>query len=661
MGSPAVIAIIVIYFAVMFAIGFWANRHMQSSKEFLVAGQSLGFFVMAIASFSSIQSGWGMVGNTGAVFDIGTSALLGAAFLVPLGFALAWFLLGTRLHRAATMHHAYSVPDLIKVRYRSRPAHIAMSAAMTVGSIAYMTSQISAMGIIASLLLGTSVQTGAWIGAAVVAVYTVAGGMLAAVWTDLIQGLLMIVMSVAMFFFALYAAGGWTTILLTTSAADPSYLSLTGPQSESYIFGYMALLIFGAAGQPQLITKFLMLRDRKELRWGASVSGIAYGVTTLFSLGIGLALKSMVIEGTATAPETIDNTTTDFLSTFTHPVVAGLALTALLAAVMSSASSFITIGAAAVVRDLARAVGGTVRRELLWSRVVSAVITVLSVLLVFYLSQAIFILGAIGWAAFAAAILGPVGLGIYWKRATGAGATAAVVVALGFNLLVVLLEAGGAVEVPPHMHVGGISLMLSMVVFVAVSLMTRGESAEQLFDQFERGSSAPDADPYAVRPVDSGGSDAGAGGAVMVGDTRFVSLSVGVITALCALMLVGMVADLPDLIIYPVPVLVGAIMLLGCADRTGAHRRAIVPIVAYTTILLVLMVAMAATRSADSQLWGLPIATGLLVYVIWPFTVFTAGALYAWIFTVSLTPIAEAAETPATATATATAAGAARR
>ncbi|WP_084500167.1 sodium:solute symporter family protein [Brevibacterium album] len=638
MESVSVIVIIAVYFLLMFAIGFWANRRMKSSKEFLVAGQSLGFFVMAIASFSSIQSGWGMVGNTGAVYDIGTSALLGAAFLVPLGFALAWFLLGSRLHRAAGRHSAYSVPDLVRARYRSRPAHIAMSAAMAVGAVAYMTSQISAMGIIASLLLGTSVQTGAWIGAGVVAVYTVAGGMLAAVWTDLIQGLLMIVMSVAIFFFALFAAGGWSAVLLTTSAADPAYLSLTGPQPEAFIFGYMVLLVFGAAGQPQLITKFLMLKDRRELRWGAAVSGVAYGVTTLFSLGIGLSLKAMVISGDAAAPETIDNTTTDFLSQFTSPVVAGLALTALLAAVMSSASSFITIGAAAVVRDLSSSLGFPVRRELLWSRIMSAVITVLAVLLVFYLSQAIFILGAIGWAAFAAAILGPIGIGVHWRRATGTAAASAVIVALGSNLLVVVLEAGGVLTVAPHMHVGGISLMLSVLVFVGVSLLTPGERSAQLFREFESGDLGGSSDggsaavpPAAVPPSTVSQS---AGGIAAAG--RTVGRLVGALSLICAVMLVGMLADLPALIIYPTPVLVGVIMLLGCAGDPGVLRAVRVPLLAYTGVLFVLMTAMAATRHSEAVFGGMPVATGILLYVIWPFTTVTAGLLYAWVHSLTL-------------------------
>lgn len=484
MASPAVIVIIVLYFLLMFGIGLWANRKTKSSKEFLVAGQSLGFFVMAIATFSSIQSGWGMVGNTGATYNWGPSVLVSAAFLVPLGFTLAWFLLGSRLYHAAKYHDVYSVPDLIKIRYRSRAAHTAMSVAMMLGSVAYMTAQIASMGIIASLLLGTSLEVGAWIGAAVVATYTVAGGMLAAVWTDLIQGLLMIAMSLGIFVLAMQASGGWVNTLETIGGEDPALISLTGGQPSAFVFGYAVLLLFGAAGQPQLITKFLMLKDEKELKWGALVTGLAYGLTTLFSLGVGLALKAMVITGASSEPDTIDNATTHFLSNFTNPVVAGLALTALLAAIMSSASSFITIGAASVVRDFAGSIGMVVRRELLWSRVFSVVITVLALLFALYLSQVIFILGAIGWAAFAAAIIGPVALGVYWNRATGAGVVSAIVVALGANIIVSILTSQGIVTMPPHLHVGGVSLMLSIIVFVVVSMMTTDGRQQQLLDDF---------------------------------------------------------------------------------------------------------------------------------------------------------------------------------
>jgi sodium/proline symporter len=472
MDRLTLVIIVGLYFALMFGIGLWANRKTSSAKEFLVAGQSLGFFVMAIATFSSIQSGWGMVGSTGTTYSWGPQALFGSALLIPLGFALAWFLLGTRLHRASKRHQLYSVPDLIKVRYESRGAHLAMSVAMLLGSIAYMTAQVTATGVIMALLLGTSITTGAWIGSVIVAVYTIAGGMLAAVWTDLVQGLLMIAMSVGLFGFAVSKAGGWSEMLDTIWQEDHTLLSMDGSMPVTYMVGFAIMILFGAAGQPQLITKFLMLKDENELRWGAAVAGIAYAVTTLFSLGVGLAMRAMTITGDATELDNIDNTASHFLDNFTHPVVGGLALTALLAAIMSSASSFITIGASSVMRDLTGSLNIVVRRELLWGRVASAGIVLAALLFALYLSDVIFLLGAIGWAAFGAAIFGPLALGLYWKRATASATIATIVVAIGSNLVVTIMSNQGWVTLPGYFYLGGVAVALSTIVFVAVSYLT---------------------------------------------------------------------------------------------------------------------------------------------------------------------------------------------
>src|SRR5699024_2979687 len=136
-----------VYFLLMFAIGAWANTKMKSAKEFLIAGQSLGFFVMAIASFSSIQSGWGMVGGTGSTYDWGLQALIALGLLAPLGFTAAWFVLGARLNRIGRVHQVFSVPDLIRIRFQNRTAHASMSIAIFVGSIAYMTAQVTAIGV----------------------------------------------------------------------------------------------------------------------------------------------------------------------------------------------------------------------------------------------------------------------------------------------------------------------------------------------------------------------------------------------------------------------------------------------------------------------------------------------------------------------------------
>ncbi|QYJ03639.1 hypothetical protein KUV85_15080 [Nocardioides panacisoli] len=477
-----VLGIVILYFLVMFAIGYWANTRMKSSKEFLVAGQTLGFFVMAIATFSSIQSGFGMIGHTANTYAWGMQAIVAAALLVPLSFALSWFLLGARLYRIAREHAVYSVPDVIRVRYPDRSAHLAMSVAMFVGAVAYMTAQVTAMGVIVAIIFGTSVTSGAIIGSAVVAAYTIAGGMLAAVWTDLVQGLLMIAMSIATFVVATNSVGGWSDMIATIERSDASWLQLDATQPITWVFGFVFLAVLGTAAQPQLVTKFLMLRSGSELRWGALVAAVAYAVTTLFALSIGLAMRALAIEGRAPELGNIDNTTTWFLDNMTAPAFAGFVMAGLLAAIMSSASSFITIGASSLTRDLMSSLGRTVERDLLWGRLASGFVVLCSLLFSLYLTQVVFLLGAIGWAAFAAAMFAPIALGIYWRRATGLATTVAVGFGLVANLALTILTSEGVITLPAYMQSGGLVIAVGVLLFVGTSLLRPAAGSRRGFD-----------------------------------------------------------------------------------------------------------------------------------------------------------------------------------
>lgn len=476
-----ILGISIAYLALMLGIGAWANSRMASAKEFLVAGQSLGFFVMAIASFSSIQSGWGMVGASGTTSTWGIGAFVASALLPPLGFTLAWFLLGGRLRAIAARHEVYSIPDIVRVRYRSRPAHFTMSVAMIIGAIGYMTAQVVAAGVIMSLLLGLPLGVATLAGALIVAAYTIAGGMLAAVWTDLVQGLLMIAMSIVVFVLALGAGGGWTSTMATITGADPDFLALDGIKPAAWVAANSIMIMLGVAAQPHLIHKFLMLRSPRELKWGATVAAIGYATTTLFSLGVGLGARAAIADGRMPEPGTTDDTVPSFLDTFTSPLVAGLALTALLAAIMSSASSFITIGASALTRDLVGSLGRRVERELLWNRVASLAIVGAALYIGLFLDQIIYLLGAIGWAAFAAAIFGPVVLGIYWRRGTGLATTVSVVVGLGLNVALTAFTSAGWTP-PSTFFPGGVVVCVGILVYIGMSALTRSPADQERFD-----------------------------------------------------------------------------------------------------------------------------------------------------------------------------------
>lgn len=614
-----VLAIVIVYFIVMFAIGYWANTRMKGAKDFLVAGQSLGFFVMAIASFSSIQSGFGMIGHTANTNAWGIQAVVGAALLVPLGFALAWFILGARLHRVARAHEVYSIPDIIRVRYPNRSAHMSMSIAMFIGSVAYMTAQVTALGVIMSLIFGISLTVGAIIGSVIVAAYTIAGGMLAAVWTDFIQGLLMIVMAVVAFFIATNTVGGWSAMLDTIAKNDIGFLKIDATQPMTWIFGFIFLAILGTAAQPQLATKFLMLKSGSQLRWGSLVAAVGYSVTTLFALSIGLATRALTFEGRAPQFDNADNTTTWFLDNMTTPAFAGFALAGLLAAIMSSASSFITIGASSLVRDFTSSLGKVVHRELLWNRLASAFVVLCSLVFALYLTQVVFLLGAIGWAAFASAVFAPVVFGLYWRRATGMATTIAVSFGVLGNLVLTILTSEEIITIPTYMQDGALVIAIAAVLFVVISLLFPSRGSREGFAN-AYGANASNSGlrgAATVKPLTSQGIDR----------TDVLVLAVTLASLATA---VGSTFDIWQALYYAIPIFATVMMLFGALNSTDRWKRAnVVLISVFSAVLIGLFILAHTFTSSSVMLGGLPATTAVFVYIIWPWTAIGAPLVYA--------------------------------
>ncbi len=234
-----------------------------------------------------------------------------------------------------------------------------------------------------------------------------------------------------------------------------------------------------------------MSRNLKILRWGAPIAAISYAVSSLLALSTGLSMRAMVEAGERVAPESPSIVGPVFVLEHSPGVVAGLILAALLAAIMSTSDSFLNIGAAAVSRDIPRALGRPIQDDTTELRVTQAALTgltVLSTLVVFYSDALVGILGTIGWGFFAAAIFPIAAFGMNWKGATAEGAVAAAVVGMGFNLLFSavprIADIAGATAIVETFNgvysglfgglpVGATALLLAIVTFVGVSLATQ--------------------------------------------------------------------------------------------------------------------------------------------------------------------------------------------
>ena len=468
-----IVSVVVVYLLVTIAIGVWATARTKNASDFFVAGRNLGMFVVAMAVFTSIQSGFGVLGGTGLTFDAGFGGFVaGIGFAAPLGFVLAWFLAAKRMWRLANLGEIYTLGDVVEARYDSRGVRGWMGVAVALGVIGYLGVQVQATGVIMAAIFPIGPTWGAIIGLGIIGLYAVGGGIIAAVYTDLFQGVIMVGVSIVVVFLAINAGGGVLNITETLQGADPALASPFGTVPMLTIACYLFLFSLGAAGQPQLLTKFLMIGDTKELKWGALTSAMAYLLTMLLVAGVGLSALALSVQGNFPELDTPDQALTRFFTEFTPPILAGLGLAGILAAIMSTGDAFLNLGAAAIIRDIPRSLNVPLRNELLWSRVAVAGLLVLSLLFSLYLDTLVALLGVFGWGAFAAAIFPAVVLGLVWPRATKQGAIASIITSIVLNFALEIGASNGITVLPEGVVTGAFTLAVAIIVFIGVSLVT---------------------------------------------------------------------------------------------------------------------------------------------------------------------------------------------
>ena len=318
-----IIACVVVYLAACLVIGFWAMKRTHTIADYLVAGRTLGPFVIVIAAMSSIMSGFGFVGGPGLVFESGTSSLW-MTFPSTFSFARSWILVGKRLRLLAVVREILTLPDAVEAHYGGRWPRLMMALAILLGVLGYLGTQVLAIGMVLVAVFGVTLPVALIIGLGVLAFYSVAGGILAGVYTDLFQGLLMMVSALAVLYFALQAGGGMSQISTTLWEMDPEFIGPWGTRGPLTSLSWYMLFVIGAVGQPHAITKFLMLRDVRQLKWGALLAGASYAVLSLLWMSVGFSMRALVAGGVQSPLDSPDLAAPVFLINYTPEWLAGM-------------------------------------------------------------------------------------------------------------------------------------------------------------------------------------------------------------------------------------------------------------------------------------------------------------------------------------------------
>lgn len=476
-----------VYLFVVLAIGVWSARRTRSARDFWIAGQSIGVFVTGLATTSAAFSGFVFVGGPGLMYDVGIRALFLA---IPVSFApaLMCWVVAKRLRLLAEIRQVFTIPDAIYCRYRSRSAAGMAAIAVVVGSVSYLGAQFLALGRVLEAIFGTrelfgdgSLAIAMTAGVVVVLFYSVAGGMLAGVYTDLLQGAMMVLVASVVFFYAL-AAGGGPAGIARSIAESPefgdAFLDPYGTGPVLAALGLYFVFMLGNLGQPQMLHKFYMLDDPMKLKWLPVVIGVTQCMCVLIMLGIGLAVPALVAEGRLPALQQPDDAAPLFLMNFAPELLAGLVFAGILAAVMSSVDSFLNIGSAALVRDIPRALGHNVSNELFWGRAATLAVALVAGILAYVHGDLIALLGTLAYGTFGAAFAPAMAIGLNWKRVTAQAATASIATGLGLNLFLEVLNRQGVLPFAPGVLPTAVSMASSFAVLLAWSWLSAEDSID---------------------------------------------------------------------------------------------------------------------------------------------------------------------------------------
>lgn len=472
--SPAVLAIGAAYFLVCAWIGSRAARRTTSAEDFFVAGRSVGLLPFAIAAMASTLSGFAFIGGPGLVYSIGLTALF---IILPAALTNTYgaLVLGARMRALGEQHRLITVPDAIGLRYNSRLAQGLSALAILVGIVGYLGTNVLALGLIVRALIGVPLPMAIWIGAVVTLAYSASGGILAGIWVDVFQGALMAIASTIVFVFALESGNGLAAITQVIQGVEPGFLGPWGMRGALVALSFFFVFAVGSLGQPHIAHKYYMLRDAKRLQWYPVLMTVAMLLAQLLFVGVGIAMKALVVRGEIPALGSPDEATPTFLLRYVPTVIAALVFAGVAAAIMSTVNSFLNIGAAAITHDLPKALGKPTndRAQLTRGRMWTVALSIAGALVAQLSGTLVAFLGIFGYGLFACTLVPALAIGLTWDGATKQGAIASIATGLILTLALETAAFAKLFALPAGVTVTGLSLVTTILIFITVSAATK--------------------------------------------------------------------------------------------------------------------------------------------------------------------------------------------
>ena len=447
------VVVLAIYVAILFLIGIFASRKVKSMSDFYVGGKNMGFWAVAFSARATGESGWLLIGLTG----MGALAGMSGYWVVlgeVLGVFISWFFMAKLFKRKSDSYDAITIPDYLQSHFKSttNTLRILSASVLSIFVIIYVSSQIDATGIAFESLLGMNYFAGALLGFGIVLVYIFIGGFVAAVWSDMFQGLLMFFGLVLLPIVVWFSMDHGQGIISGLNAIDPALTDIWGGHEDVWmnvftILGF-SMIGLGFLGSPQVYVRFMSIRNEEEIDKGKWVAIAFTFLTDAAAVTIGI-LARVLFTKSGQDPEAIFGIgATDVLKLMTENflpyVLVAIYVAIVLSAIMSTIDSLLIIASSAITRDFYQKIfHPEIKDEDLTK--LSRIVTIVMALIALAIAMTIAILSPerqvfwviiFGWSGIAATFCPVIILSLFWKGYTEKGAIASMIA--GFLSVIVI-------------------------------------------------------------------------------------------------------------------------------------------------------------------------------------------------------------------------------
>ena len=470
------VALAVVYTAFLLAHARLGLRAGKTAAGFFIGDRRLGGVVIGISFYATFASTNSYLGFAGKGYEYGLPWLTMAAMLVVFGW-LSWRFVAPRMRRFAAEWGSLTVPDFLAVRFGSERVRTAAAAVIVFSCLLYLIAVFKGAGNLLQVFLDIPYQLAVIVTLCLIVMYTMLGGFVSVVRTDVLQGSLMVVGSILLFYFITSAAGGVGVISELPNEPSRAHLvELNGAIPFVLLMGIALAGSLKLLVDPRQVTRFYGLRDERSVRVGiwVSVIGILVIQFCLFPLGLyahflldGVQDTDLVIPMLVNNPAVIPPLVGDFL------------VIAILAAAMSSLDSVLLVAASVASRDLFGGQRVNDGRVVTGARLGVAGFAVVAAVVALNPPGGIVEITIFSGSLFAACFVPTILLGLHWQRGNETSALTAFGVGIGVLLGWLLVGLNDVLhEVIP-------ALFSSTVAYVVVSLRGASVTDERVTRLFE--------------------------------------------------------------------------------------------------------------------------------------------------------------------------------